>query len=184
MGGPGSGNHYHWWRGCKKTVVEHCRSLDADRWTRDGILRAGVRQRGSCTWYEDEARTKPASAIGFEVDTVADPPWLRLFYTFPDTGAELDYQIDLVSTVPHFGGLRWWFVCPLGADGGNCGRRVGKLYLPPGDRWFACRHCHELTYTSCQESRRYDGLARALARNTGTDLAAARRALNRIGRRR
>jgi hypothetical protein len=33
-----------------------------------------------------------------------------------------------------------------------CGRRVGKLYLPPGGRYYGCRQCHDLTYTSCQQS--------------------------------
>jgi hypothetical protein len=33
-----------------------------------------------------------------------------------------------------------------------CGqRRMGKRSLPPGDRYFGCRHCCELTYTSCQD---------------------------------
>jgi hypothetical protein len=36
-------------------------------------------------------------------------------------------------------------------NGRPCQRRVGKLYLPPGGRYYGCRHCHALTYTSCQE---------------------------------
>jgi hypothetical protein len=31
----------------KKTVVEHCRFLDASRWMREGILKGGVWQSGS-----------------------------------------------------------------------------------------------------------------------------------------
>src|SRR5437667_350708 len=57
----------------------------------------------------------------------------------------------------HMGGGfsgRWWGRCP-------CGRRVGKLYLPAGATRFACRHCHGLTYTSCQEhDKRVDALRR------------------------
>jgi hypothetical protein len=56
----------------------------------------------------------------------------------------------IATTRPRFGGLRWWFVCPLTVNGRPCGRRVGKLYLPPAGRYFGCRHCHDLTYTSCQ----------------------------------
>jgi len=33
-----------------------------------------------------------------------------------------------------------------------CGRRVAKLYLPRGARYFGCRHCYDLTYLSCQRS--------------------------------
>jgi hypothetical protein len=39
---------------------------------------------------------------------------------------------------------------------------VGKLYLPPGARYFGCRRCHELTYRSCQE---HDGRVSALRRD-------------------
>jgi hypothetical protein len=28
---------------------------------------------------------------------------------------------------------------------------VGKLYLPKGGRYYGCRDCCRLTYTSCQE---------------------------------
>ena len=89
----------------------------------------------------------------------------------------------LTTTRPHFGGLRWWFCCPLRVEGRPCGRRVGKLYLPPGGRYFGCRHCYDLTYTSCQESRKYDGLARFLAGDLGTDLATAKELMREIGKR-
>lgn len=43
---------------------------------------------------------------------------------------------------PNFGGLRWWFACPV------TGRRVGKLYLPGGRSLFASRHAYRLAYQS------------------------------------
>ena len=64
----------------------------------------------------------------------------------------VDEQRVSVATVrPHLGGERPWFVC-------GCGRRVGRLYLPPGQRAFRCRHCHYLTYRSAREhdQRVYD----------------------------
>ena len=60
---------------------------------------------------------------------------------------------------------------------------MGKLYLPPGGRYYGCRHCHELTYTSCQESRKYDGLWRRIAGEIGQDLDAVKRLMNWIGKR-
>jgi hypothetical protein len=151
MGGFGSGNHYHWWRPAKKATVEHCRSLDASRLMREGVLKADVWQHGSWVWYRDATRTEQASCIGYEVNTRGEPPWLRLFYTVTATKEAIDYRVRLTTTRPRFGGLRWWFVCPLVVNGRACGRRVGKLYLRPGGRYFGCRHCHALTYTSCQE---------------------------------
>lgn len=41
-------------------------------------------------------------------------------------------------------GLRTWFNCP------SCNKRTAKLYIVSG--YFACRKCHDLTYTTCQKS--------------------------------
>jgi hypothetical protein len=71
----------------------------------------------------------------------------------------------------------------LVVGGVPCGRRAGKLYLPPGGRYFGCRLCHGLTYTSCQESHKYDAAFRRLARDTGFDFATVKRVMNRIGKR-
>jgi hypothetical protein len=161
VGGPGSGNRYHhWWRASKKTVVEDCRFLDANRWMRDGILKGGVYLSGSCCWYRDAGQKEQVAALGFEVNTL-DPafPWVRLSYTITATQEDLNYRVGLTTTRPRFGGLRWWFVCPLVVRGRPCGRRIGKLYLPPRSRYFGCRHCYDLTYTSCQEhDKRVDWL--------------------------
>jgi hypothetical protein len=164
--------------------MEDCRRLDANRWMREGILKAGVHHSGSWAWFRDAARTEQTSAIGYEVNTLSNPPWVRLFYTFIERQDSLDYRIHLVTTRPRFGGQRWWLICPLGGNGRPCGRRVGKLYLSPHCRYFGCRHCHELTYTSCQESRKYDGLFRHLAAEMGQDFATVKRMMNRIGKRR
>jgi len=53
-------------------------------------------------------------------------------------------KLSFTTTVPHFGGVRYWFVCPY------CDRRVGTLYSPRFERYFKCRHCHNLTYKSVQ----------------------------------
>jgi hypothetical protein len=183
MGGPGSGAHYYqWWRSSKKTVVEDCRQLDVNRFIREGLLAPGIRQSGGWSWYRG-GNKEPTSSIGYEVCTLdmADP-WLRLHYTFTVSGQAIDSRIRLTTTRLRFGGLRWWFICPLIVGGRPCNRRVGKVYLPPHSRYFGCRDCHELTYTSCQESRRFDGLYRHIARNTGQDLRTVKRVMRRLGK--
>jgi hypothetical protein len=72
-------------------------------------------------------------------------------------------------------------VCPLRVDGRSCGRRVGKLYLPPAGGYFGCRHCHDLTYTSCQESHQFDGLYRMMALELGVGVKEVKRALRSLG---
>src|SRR4051794_14179509 len=79
MGGPGSGNHYnHGWRGTKATV-EDCLSIDANRWTREGSLKAGVRSCGSWHWTWTSGRT---SSISYEAraEDMASP-CVRLSYS-------------------------------------------------------------------------------------------------------
>lgn len=53
-------------------------------------------------------------------------------------------KLSFTTTVPHLGGLRYWFICPY------CNRRVGTLYRPRFAVYFKCRHCYNLTYKSTQ----------------------------------
>ena len=45
-------------------------------------------------------------------------------------------------------GNRCWFRCP------SCERRVGVIFLPPGQQYFVCRTCHDLDYACRQGPRR------------------------------
>jgi hypothetical protein len=175
VGGPGSGNFYHWWRPPKKATVESCLSLSTRFLVRNGYLVAGAYAAGSVRWHPGGA------SVSFEADARdADRPVLTLAYRVrTDPGPALRYAVRLATTRPPFGGVRWWFVCPAV----GCGRRAARLHLPPGERYFACLRCHRLTYTSTQESGRYDGLFRRLAAETGTDPKTVKWALNQIGKR-
>lgn len=167
MGGYGSGE----WRWDVKTTVEDCRVLDVNRWAREGVLRPGQHRRGSWAWYRFEEKT---SSIGYEVDTTdMAAPWFRLFYTFTESGEEVDETARLDVTRLHFGGARFWFTCP------RCGQRVGKLYLPPGARRFRCRRCYGLTYTSCRESHKYDRLYATIALEVGVPPSFVKRVIRR-----
>ena len=133
MGGFGSGRR----RGhTKAQTVEDCLQLDASRWTRKGILRAGVHWAGRWRWPYD---SDGGFFLDYAVNTLdPDRPLVRLSYSWAwVTGGQqesADYRVRLTTTRPHLGGLRWWFVGPLVADDQVCGRRVGKLYLPPRAR--------------------------------------------------
>lgn len=149
MGGYGS---TRWGFHSKKDTVEDYRSLDTNRWMREGMLQQKAHSFGGWSWRNAHTGEE-TSSIGYEVNTLNDAfPWLRLFYTRTRSGEKMDYKIQLATTRPNFGGLRWWFICPLVTDGKACNRRVGKIHLPPGGRYYGCRHCYDLTYASCQES--------------------------------
>jgi hypothetical protein len=178
MGGTGSGNHYHWHRAPKKTTVEASLSIDAGDWTRRGIINAGVRHRGTWRWTYPSGKE---FAIAYDVDARdMSAPSLHLAYSWTVSGSapqSKSYVVPLTTTQPRFGGLRWWFRCPLSRRGAACGRRVGKLYMPPQSGWFGCRQCHDLTYTSCQESGKADWLYRVVAEGTGCSVREVKRIL-------
>lgn len=158
MGGYGS-TRWDWHT--KATTVEDCLQLDANRWMREGIIKWDTWKRGLWCWYRGD---EWVSTIGYEVDTRDRArPWVRLYYTSTESGAKCDYRIPLQTTAVYFGGHRWWYTCP----GQGCWRRVGKLYLPPGGLYFGCRHCYKLTYTSCQESHKYDSLFAGIGAQMG-----------------
>ena len=88
---------------------------------------------------------------------------VTLHYCWNDS-EDVEFPILLRPTATHFGGLRWWFTCPLIVNGVACQRRVGKLYLPPRARYFGCRNCHRLSYRSSQKAHRQERFADSLAR--------------------
>ena len=99
------------------------------------------------TWTHN--RSDKVATIGIEVDVTEDP-LIRLYYYLTDrddgTETKYDYEVSLITTDCNLGGVRYWFACP------HCGRRVGVLYLAPGDEYFRCRHCNNLSYQSRNRS--------------------------------
>lgn len=59
-------------------------------------------------------------------------------------------HIRLTNTACHYGGRRWWFICP------SCKRRCASLYMPRDSQIYRCRLCCNLTYTSAQEAHKSD----------------------------
>jgi hypothetical protein len=164
MGGRGSGNHYHWHRASKKGTVEDCLTIDAGQFGRNKWFQQGEITSFVTTW------TYPLGSqftVHLQADTrVLGCSFVQLSYSWVWAGDGkpdfADYRVGLLTTPMRFGGVRWWFVCPLTVAGRTCGRRVAKLHLPSGSRWFGCRDCHQLSYRSRQEGYRERSLARLL----------------------
>jgi len=159
----------------KKRQVESCLQLDIHKLMRLGIVREGAHTTGSLQWHNLVAGTV-AGECRYWVDCrLTDAAAMGIKYQTRD-GEWVMQMIPLGTTRPNYGGLRWWFQCPLkGLSGRRCGRRVGKLYLPPGEAYFGCRACHELTYQSRQEHRCGLGLLGPLAERTGREVKGVRR---------
>ena len=110
-------------------------------------MEAGELKRAGLSWGKDGSN----GSIGYEIDLddTDKPPQVRFHYSQTQMWSEeevfMDYVIPLVKTPCHFGGFRYWFSCQ-GTGTIPCNKRVGVLYKD-GFR-FACRHCHDLTYSS------------------------------------
>ncbi len=124
----------------KATADESCR-LTMSSLRKEGMLSLGY-TTGTRIWTS--SMTGKRTIIGFAVD-ITDDPYVRLVYSITDregNKTDYDYEVSLVTTPCNFGGVRYWFGCR------TCGRRVGVLYLAPGDVHFRCRHCNNLSYHS------------------------------------
>src|SRR6185437_385454 len=62
-----------------------------------------------------------------------------------DTSACAKLRIPFGSVPTRGHGRRFCILCP------SCGRGAFKLYRPPHSPIFACRACHDLSYTSIQK---------------------------------
>ena len=136
MGGYGSG------RTGGKPIAEHCRQIDICRMRKDGSMRDGEITSGTLHW---SCFGRPSGSINFRCDLI-DPNNARinLFFSLERHGrTELVEQVILLRfTVPHYGGRRWWMICPLKHA------RVAKLYMPMTADCFASRKAWRLGYRS------------------------------------
>ena len=160
MGGIGSGN---WYRYDSKRTVEGCISIDSRKLARDGFLRPGYVYSGSLRWTSCHSGEDRGS-IGYTIEARPDGTGtMHLRYQHTPFGGEpesLNYPVRLVTTRPHLGGLRWWFLCPLVVNDRPCRRRVAILY--GNGKYFGCRTCLGLVYRSSQEAHQDERIERTL----------------------
>ncbi|RVU03811.1 hypothetical protein EOE18_14665 [Novosphingobium umbonatum] len=107
---------------------------------RTGRAKPGYRVDGLLHWTYGG---KPAGSISYAA-IMDEPGKERLILSYnrgPEGQRESAEQIiPLCHTTPHYGGKRWWMICPYQ----KC--RVGLLYKPPtGDR-FASRKAWGIGY--------------------------------------
>jgi hypothetical protein len=79
----------------------------------------------------------------------------HLLLTFRAAGTWRDQVISLDATTPRYGGIRYWFLCPV------TGERTRCLYLPRDADAFASRAVRGLSYRSQSESAFWRGVRQA-----------------------
>ena len=139
----------------KKDTVEDCSSVSISFLKKQGYLSEPCSMSGSIFWKNSFG--EETSSIGIFVSTLDNDNYVRFQYTSTDRNTEEktkhDYKVQLTTTPCNYGGVRYWFICPLSRNGVYCRRRVAKLYKAPGAVYFGCRHCYNLSYESRNESR-------------------------------
>jgi len=148
-------------RWTSRFTVEECLALDVESLHRSGIFASAPGTIWKTVWETSWGGNKaelgyvvvlnPAGGLALWID----PEQANIHPALKLPGK---YLVPIATIRPYLGGRRFLFQCPVLHDGKPCGRRVGRLYLPPGERFFACRKCHGLTYKSAQQhdQRKYD----------------------------
>ena len=142
----------------KKITVEQATQLNIFKLKKSGLLCGYV--SATMTWTRKYSGHESSMGICVDIEEL----YAKVNYTITDRNTkektDYEYQISLTTTPCHFGGVRYWFVCPISKNGVSCGRRTGILHLASGGNYFGCRHCYDLSYKSRNESRlgRYGNL--------------------------
>lgn len=126
------------WDGIRtRSVVESCYSIAAPYWDSEVVAGPGL--------YDELRWERGNLYVTCMLLPEGDSP--RVLLRFRRYSRTVEQGVRLCFTRPHFGGRRWWFVCP------QCSARVGLLHLPSNSYHFLCRKCHNLSYESSQSSR-------------------------------
>lgn len=141
MGGFGSGN---WYRSSSKNLVENYLCLDICKLNRESMLSSP--RMIFLSWSN-----------GSNIAIKLEPDSIELSYSVSRNGQKEDvnYTVLLSWTSCNYGGKRPWFICP----GKGCNRRVANLYLM--GKYFLCRPCHDLVYSSQRDAREFRLLHKA-----------------------
>lgn len=135
MGGSGSGN---WLRWDTKDATESQHSIDIRWLKKNNYLRPGV--SGTLSWSRGEEQT------GWIRYTIEHDRMI-LHYRYRRGGGEwqdIEETVYFDHTPCNYGSSRKWFLCP------QCHKRVAVIY--GAGKYFLCRHCYDLTYSSQQEN--------------------------------
>lgn len=106
---------------------------------------------GTITWTLGMSKSSISYTLVTNTeDAMGEGDQIRLQFTQTNRWTEekdhMDLKISLSTTPCNYGGVRYWFICPLSKNGQYCGRRVGVIYSI--GKYFGCRHCGEIAYSA------------------------------------
>ncbi len=119
---------------------------------------------GTLSWSSNGEST---GSINIRINTSSDNPNIEFDYKTKGYSEsewkEIKYSLSMVSIPCRFGGKKWFFVCGLYKNNIYCGKKARNLYKV-GD-YFGCRKCANLSYQSCNESKKYTGMYKLLSQH-------------------
>lgn len=145
MGGYYSGR-WHWYT--RKTTVEECHKIGIADFNK-GFLEQRYAETGIVFESETDGAKYARVLAKYTVDKLLN----RTGVETPERPKQTGQQFRLTRTACNYGGWRYWLICP------RCFRRCGKVYKPSYGGSYACRKCHDLSYTTAQEAHKYDRVA-------------------------
>lgn len=149
-----------WYRWQKKDTVDDYLNLRAHH-VLTNIAPPDRPGAYTLTWHRGEQEIGSIAVV-----ILAGGQGARLVYNHRGQPVE-PYVVRWVTTTPHFGGARYWWLCP------HCARRCAILY---GGHPFLCRQCRDLTYETAQKGGDrltvIDNRLRAIRRRLGASTGA------------
>ncbi len=152
MGGIGSG------RRSNRATTDDCLRISLSHLKRLGMVKRHYMHRQTLSWSRNG---RIVTRLTFVSDVECMEPYPCLKITGDANGRRINCVVWLESCPMHFGGERWYALCP------NTGRRCTTLVLPPGETHFASVSGWGLSYGSQREG----------------EVARAMRTIHRIGER-
>jgi hypothetical protein len=132
----------------ERIPLESGLKLDLNRLVRHEVFRSATVPCASIKW----TRSADVTASGLLIwHLSARRGSMRLHL------GEVEQSIELVGAARHFGGVQWYFLCPV------LGRRASILWMPPGKSCFASRQAwgREVAYASQFITAPFRALSRA-----------------------
>lgn len=131
-----------WYRIDKKRTTEDLLKLSIGWLKKHNCLQENAIINGGLTWKRTSGLCLPReiASVTYFANFIGENKSITLSYTYNDKES-IRLDISVVCSFPHYGGKRYWFLCP------RCGRKVAFLY---GGKYFWCRKCQNLSYPTQQ----------------------------------
>ena len=111
-----------WYRFTKKQTTDDLLKLSIGWLKKQKSIQENSKINGELCWKRHCDSSKPTNiaSINFLSNFIGENKYLELSYTYNNQEA-IRYKIQSATSIPNYGGKRYWFICP------KCNRKVAFL---------------------------------------------------------